>query len=549
MARGKKKNLSLEELLEEALVKEEDKPYEVPENWVWTRLGNISKIIGGGTPSSRVIEYYDNGLIPWICPSDLSSYDKVYISKGRRNITQLGLEKSSAKLIPKDTVLLSSRAPIGYVVIAKNKLCTNQGFKSFLPSKTYMPKYLLYYLKSIKHLLESYASGTTFLELSGNKAGLIEIPIAPLAEQQRIVDTIESLFEKLDKAKELVQNALNSFENRKAAILHKAFTGELTAKWREENGVNLDDWEDITLEKITTLMQNGISKRNGKDGGMTVVLRLANIKNNTIDTSDLRSILLNEKEIDRYSLDVDDILIIRVNGSVDNVGKMISIDNEEKWAFCDHLIKLKVIKDLVLPQFLIYKSMTDSYRYFVKLNMVSSAGQNTISQKSLKKFVISIPNIEEQKKIVSILNNLLDKESTANELSDVIEKIALMKKSILARAFRGELDTNNPEEESAIELLKEVLAEKNKKTTNNEKKAKKINKSKISKNIINNIQDLLIQILIQEKNSITPERLFELANIDDRYEFYSEIKALLELGKVKEIKDKKTSISLLEVVK
>ena len=112
----------------------EEQPYPIPENWCWTRLGNITEVIGGGTPSSKVEEYYEGGSIPWISPADLSGYNDIFISYGAKNITKLGLEKSSARLMPAGTVCLSSRAPIGYVAIAKNELCTNQGFKSFLPA-------------------------------------------------------------------------------------------------------------------------------------------------------------------------------------------------------------------------------------------------------------------------------------------------------------------------------------------------------------------------------------------------------------------------------
>ena len=250
----KKESISFEERLEKALVPDWEQPYKVPSNWLWTRLGEVTEIIGGGTPASTVAEYYENGDIPWISPVDLSGYTEKYISCGKKNITELGLKKSSAKLMPKETVLLSSRAPIGYVAIANNELCTNQGFKSFLPSNAFISSFLYWYLKYSKELLESYASGTTFLELSGSKAGLVEFPLPPLAEQQRIVDRIESLFSKLYEAKEKAQTALDSFKNRKDAILHKAFTGELTKKWREENGVSIDGWENGVLSDFLLKM-------------------------------------------------------------------------------------------------------------------------------------------------------------------------------------------------------------------------------------------------------------------------------------------------------
>ena len=202
---AKKKDLTPEEKLQQALVPKEEQPYPLPEGWKWVRLGDITKIVGGGTPSSSVKEYYEYGDIAWISPSDLSNYSEKYISYGAKNITKLGLEKSSAQLMPKGTVLLSSRAPIGYVVIAKIALSTNQGFKNFLPSLSYLPDYLYWYLKGNTEILKRYASGTTFLELSAKKASLIKFPLAPIEEQKRLVQIIEKYFYRLDKIQEILE--------------------------------------------------------------------------------------------------------------------------------------------------------------------------------------------------------------------------------------------------------------------------------------------------------------------------------------------------------
>ena len=228
--------------LSPVFVPEAEQPYKIPHNWRWVRLGGITDIVGGGTPSTKEKAYYDNGDIPWISPADLSGYADIYIAHGAKSITRLGLEKSSAQLLPAETVCLSTRAPIGYVAIAKNPLSTNQGFKSFLPSPSYLPRYLYWYLKGNKDLLESRASGTTFLELSGRKAANVEFPVPPLAEQQRIVERIESLFTKLDAARENAQAVVDGFELRKAAILYRAFNGELTAQWRKYNNISLNQW-------------------------------------------------------------------------------------------------------------------------------------------------------------------------------------------------------------------------------------------------------------------------------------------------------------------
>ncbi|HDR1916424.1 TPA: restriction endonuclease subunit S, partial [Pasteurella multocida] len=126
-------------------------------SWKRVKLSEVAEIIGGGTPKSNVSEYFDNGQIAWITPKDLSGYKSRYISKGERNITELGLENSSAKLLPIGTVLLTSRAPIGYVAIAKNEVSTNQGFKSLVLKEGNIPEFFYYLLKNNINLLEARA--------------------------------------------------------------------------------------------------------------------------------------------------------------------------------------------------------------------------------------------------------------------------------------------------------------------------------------------------------------------------------------------------------
>ncbi len=141
---------------------------EIPNGWASVTLGDVGEIVSGGTPSTSMPEYW-NGKINWITPSDLSGYVNKYISCGAKSISEAGLVKSSARLIPKGSVLFSSRAPIGYVCIANRKLCTNQGFKSIIPNEAIFNEYLFYFLKSAKRKAEDVASGTTFKEISLSK--------------------------------------------------------------------------------------------------------------------------------------------------------------------------------------------------------------------------------------------------------------------------------------------------------------------------------------------------------------------------------------------
>ena len=169
-------------------------PFDLPDSWTFARLKHISEIVGGGTPKTNIAEYWD-GNIPWLTPADFSGYEKMYISAGARTITELGLKSSSAQMLPKNSVLYSSRAPIGYIAIAATPVATNQGFKSVVPYDLAMSPYLFYCLKAITDDIIQRATGTTFKEISGSEMAETIIPLPPIHEQQRIFKKATRLFE------------------------------------------------------------------------------------------------------------------------------------------------------------------------------------------------------------------------------------------------------------------------------------------------------------------------------------------------------------------
>ena len=461
MARGKKKEaLTPEERLRAALVPDWEQPYKVPDNWCWTRLGASINLYNGDRGSnypskkdyqSRGIPFINAGAI---VDGELNEAEFNYISEEKYNALRAGK-------IQQGDLLYCLRGSIGKTAIV------HQEFKGAISSslcilrtKESMLKEFLYYLlcsNVIWHQQALAENGSAQPNLSAASVMEYIIPLSPLPEQQRIADRIESLFAKLDEAKQKAQDALDSFETRKAAILHKAFTGEFTARWRKEHNVGMESWDYPRFEDCILKMQNGLAKRSGSSGTSFVVLRLANLSDNGFVTDDLREILLDEKEQKNYCLKDNDVLMIRVNGSKDNVGKQFLFYGKLKWAFCDHIIRI-TYKTNISPEYMVYFSKTNTYRRYIEDNMVSSAGQNTISRKGMASLLIPIPLMDEQTEIVRILDDLLAKEQQAKETAEaVLEQIDLMKKSILARAFRGELGTNDPAEESAVELVKENI--------------------------------------------------------------------------------------------
>ncbi|MEN5432830.1 restriction endonuclease subunit S [Sphingobacterium faecium] len=203
--------------------------------WKTYKLGEIAQIIGGGTPST-IKEDYWNGEIGWLTPRDLTGYTNKFISKGNRNITEEGLRNSSARLIPKGTVMMTSRAPIGYLAIAGDELCTNQGFKNFIIDEEKVHnEYLYYLLKSNIARIKSLGTGSTFAEVSASILKAFEIEIPDIQTQKQIAQILSSL----DDKKELLQQINQTLENIAQSLLEDMFATK-----------NKEGWEEIRLGDI-----------------------------------------------------------------------------------------------------------------------------------------------------------------------------------------------------------------------------------------------------------------------------------------------------------
>ena len=175
--------------------------------WIECKISDIGTVVGGATPSTKKPENYENGTIAWITPKDLSTVSGRYIQRGERNITETGLKSCSTQLLPKNTVLFSSRAPIGYVAIAANDVCTNQGFKSVIPNENTNPLFLYYLLKYNKDKIEGMGSGTTFKEVSGNtmKNIVVSVPTDKKV-QERISSMLGSIDDKIEENERINNN-------------------------------------------------------------------------------------------------------------------------------------------------------------------------------------------------------------------------------------------------------------------------------------------------------------------------------------------------------
>ncbi len=235
--------------------------------WKKCKISDIGTVVGGATPSTKIPANYEHGTIAWITPKDLSSFSGRYIECGERNITETGLKSCSTQLLPKNTVLFSSRAPIGYVAIAANEVCTNQGFKSVIPNEDTDPLFLFYLLKYNKEKIEGMGSGTTFKEVSGNtmKNIVVSVP-ADKKEQEKIASVLNAIDDKIE-----LNNAINNnLEQQAQAVYTSLFISNPNSEWKIGQ---LSDLVAVKYGKDHKKLKDGIYPVYGSGGIMRYVER------------------------------------------------------------------------------------------------------------------------------------------------------------------------------------------------------------------------------------------------------------------------------------
>ena len=437
MARAKKEAaLTPEERLQAALVPDWEWPYKLPENWCWVYAPHIFDIeYGKGLPTKQLS---DTGYPVFGANGRIGFYSEYMYKEPQALMSCRGAYSGT----------MNKSLPYSYVTSNSLIISSPRGL---------MGTDCIYYLFSALNVSE-LISGTAQPQVTVQAFDGFPIPLSPLAEQQRIVDRIESLFAKLDEAKEKAQAVVDSFETRKAAILHKAFTGELTAKWREEHGVGMESWHLRTIGEVCENVKVGIvikpSQYYVPQSEGTPAFRSANVRECRIDDFDW--VYLNEKGMkdnSRSIVHTGDVLVVRSG----NPGTACVVPERfDGYNAIDILIAVPN-KKIIISDYLCYYTNSPLGKKTVEIGKRGIALTH-FNVKGFSQMPINIPTIPEQVVIVRTLSDLFAQEQQAKEAAEaVLDQIDLMKKSILARAFRGELGTNGPNEESAVELLRNSI--------------------------------------------------------------------------------------------
>jgi type I restriction enzyme, S subunit len=376
--------------------------------WEIKKLGEMCEVMNGGTPKTGLPEYWD-GTHLWITPAEMGKRFSPYVDDTERKITDFGLRDSSARMLPPYSVILSSRAPIGHLVINTDPMATNQGCKGLIPSRQLHYKFLYYYLFSIVDLLNALGTGATFKELSGEKLKEVIIPIPPLSEQQRIVAILDEAFEGIATAK---ANAEKNLKNARAL-----FDSYLNSVFSQRG----EGWVERTVDELSLNLDSKripITKSDRKSGEYPYY-GASGIVDYVAD----------------YIFDGDTLLVSEDGANLLARSTPIAFSVSGKYWVNNHAHILK-FENMATQRFVEY------YLGSIKLDeYITGAAQPKLNQKALNSIPIFIPkSLEEQANIVDSIELLSNETQRLESIyQKKIEALDALKKSILHQAFTGEL--------------------------------------------------------------------------------------------------------------
>ncbi|HCG8200802.1 TPA: restriction endonuclease subunit S [Vibrio parahaemolyticus] len=366
----------------------------------------------------------------------------------------------SSRLKNDDIVVARTGATVGKSFLIENAV-ENSVYASYLIrlrlAKGALPKYLASFLRTPSYWqqISEQKAGIGQPNVNGTKLKTLQLPLAPLPEQKRIVEKLDEVLAQVDTIKARLDGIPDLLKRFRQSVLASAVSGKLTEEWR---GGGLINWEQTVFGDLLLASGNGLSKRKGNEGKNVTVLRLADFKNAQRTYGNERQIILTDKECEKYLLSPGDILAIRVNGSIDLAGKFICYQEKDKTeAFCDHFIRFSLDGCKIVPEFMLYVANEGEGRHYLQNSLSTSAGQNTINQKSIKALKINLPSLVEQKEIVRLVDQYFAFADTIEaQVKKAQQRVDNLTQSILAKAFRGELVAQDPNDEPADKLLERI---------------------------------------------------------------------------------------------
>lgn len=427
--------------------------------WQEYRIGDIAEVVGGSTPSTNDPLNF-NGDIPWLTPKDLSGVQTRWVSRGERNLSHKGLASCSARLLPPNTVLLTTRAPVGYVALAKNSLATNQGFRNLILKPGFDSEFIYYWLKAHTEDLKRLATGSTFGELSGSTLKQIIIKLPPLAEQRAIAHILGTLDDKI----ELNRRMSHTLEEMARALFKAWFVdfepvrAKMEGRWRRgeslpglpahlydlfpdrlvdsQLGEIPEGWEVRKLSDLCST-QYGYTASAMDEAVGPKFLRVTDInKRNWIEWESVPYCSISDDEKPRYVLSIGDIVVARMA----DPGKAAIIEEDIDAVFASYLVRLKT-ESLAQAYFVYGFLKSETYREYSKGAISGSvqAGMNA-------KVIVNVDLVVPASKVMDVYLNIilpLRKEIVQNLRES--RTLAALRDALLPRLVRGEIRVKDAE--------------------------------------------------------------------------------------------------------
>lgn len=392
--------------------------------WVERKISDIGTVVGGATPSTKKPENYEDGKIAWITPKDLSTFSGRYIERGERNITEIGLKSCSTQLLPPNTILFSSRAPIGYVAIAANEVCTNQGFKSVIPNENTDPLFLFYLLKYNKDKIEGMGSGTTFKEVSGNtmKNIVVNVPTDKKV-QEKIAAILGSIDDKIEENEQINNNLLQQLDTLYDEFSHRK------------------NWSTVIINDIAEKVAMGPFGSNIKVS--TFVSEGVPI----ISGNHLRGYFLEEPSFNyiteehaqrlKNSLVYPKDIVFTHAGNIGQVAMIPDDCRYPMYVLSQRQFYLRCDTEKAIPEYVVLFFHSKQGQHEL-LSYASQTGVPSIAQPAtnLKKIPLKLPPIDEQRQWLQVVSPII-KLYQSNVYEN--EHLSSMRDSLLPKLMSGEL--------------------------------------------------------------------------------------------------------------
>lgn len=401
--------------------------------WKKCKISDIGTVVGGATPSTKNPANYERGTIAWITPKDLSSFSGRYIERGERNITETGLKSCSTQLLPKNTVLFSSRAPIGYVAIAANEVCTNQGFKSVIPNEDTDPLFLFYLLKYNKEKIEGMGSGTTFKEVSGNtmKNIVVSVP-ADKKEQEKIASVLNVIDDKIE-----LNNAINNNLEQQAQALFKSWFID----FEPFGGERPTDMQFVPLQDLCKIVTKGTTPttlgRSFTTTGINFIKAESILDNHSIDSSKF-SFIDDETNLmlKRSIIEANDI-VFTIAGTL---GRFALVDDSVLPANTNQAVAIIRADNNKVTPFYLYSFFIGNWHNNYYAKRIQQAVQANLSLTTIKSLPIALLNeglMRKYDELITPLFTFMKSKEKENR------KLSSLRETLLPKLMSGELDVSD----------------------------------------------------------------------------------------------------------